>query len=76
MKVTSRFEAQMGPALESGIVPSLTNIKSPGDRKQLVPRGLFGVRASMNSLGSGVTLKQFYWYYRVEDISQKEPDFR
>ena len=38
------------------------------DRKQGLPRGLFGVRASMDSFGSGISLQQFYWYYRVEEI--------
>jgi len=47
----------------------ITQLFTPGDRRQRVPRGLFGIRASMDSLDSGVTLKQFYWYYRVENIS-------
>jgi hypothetical protein len=42
---------------------------SPSDRKQRVPRGVFGLRSSMDPLGSGVDLRQFFWYYRVEDIS-------
>jgi hypothetical protein len=39
------------------------------DRKQRIRRGLFGVRSSMDPLGSGVDLQQFYWHYRVEEIS-------
>jgi hypothetical protein len=47
----------------------ITELFTPGDRKQRVPRGLFGIRAYIDSLGSGVRLQQFYWYYRVEDLS-------
>lgn len=47
----------------------ITGYFTAGDRRQRVPRGLFGIRASMDSLGSGVNLQQFYWHYRVEDIS-------
>jgi hypothetical protein len=47
----------------------ITQLLTPGERKQRLARGLFGIRASMDSLGSDVTLKQFYWHYRVEDIS-------
>ena len=50
----------------------LTAMFSVSDRTQRVPRGLFGIRASMDSLGSGVRLQQFYWYYRVEDIARIE----
>ena len=39
------------------------------DRLQRIHRGLFGIRGFMDPLGSGVSLQQFYWYYRVEDIS-------
>jgi hypothetical protein len=42
---------------------------SPSDRKQRVPIGIFGLRSYMDPLGSGVDLRQFFWYYRVEDIS-------
>jgi hypothetical protein len=42
------------------------------DREQRVSRGLFGIRASMDPIGSGVRLQQFYWYYRVEDIARLE----
>ena len=51
----------------------LTESFSLADRKQRVSRGLFGIRASMDPIGSGVRLQQFYWYYRVEDIGQLEP---
>jgi hypothetical protein len=39
------------------------------DRRQRVQRGLFGIRGYMDALDSGVSLQQFYWYYRLEDIS-------
>jgi hypothetical protein len=48
---------------------NITELFTPGNRKQRVSRGLFGIRAYMDSLGSGVRLQQFYWYYRVEDLS-------
>jgi len=51
----------------------LTGWFSLGDRKQRIARGLFGIRASMDPLGSGVSLQQFYWYHRVEDIARIEP---
>lgn len=51
----------------------ITGSFSIGDRKQRVARGLFCIRASMDSLGSGVRLQQFYWYYRVEDMMQIDP---
>jgi len=47
----------------------LTGMFSVGDRTQRVARGLFGIRASMDPLSSEVRLQQFYWYYRVEDIT-------
>jgi hypothetical protein len=46
----------------------ITRLFNPGDRKQRTLRGLFGIRASMDPLGSGVAMQQFYWYYRVEGI--------
>jgi hypothetical protein len=51
----------------------ITKLFTPDDLKQRIARGLFGIRAYMDPLSSGVRLQQFYWYYRVEDISQKEP---
>jgi hypothetical protein len=39
------------------------------DRMQRVSRGLFGIRASMDSLASGASLRQFYWHYRVQRIT-------
>jgi len=50
----------------------LTGLFSIADRKQRVARGLFGIRASVDPLHSGVRLQQFYWYYRVEDIARIE----
>jgi hypothetical protein len=49
----------------------VTSYWTPPDRKQRIPRGLFGMRASMDSDGSGVSLQQFYWFYRVEDVSSR-----
>jgi len=46
----------------------ITGSFSLADRKQRVSTGRFGIRALMDSLDSGVSLQQFYWYYRVEDI--------
>ena len=39
------------------------------DRAQRVPSGIFGLRSYMDPLGSGVNLRQFFWYYRVDQIS-------
>ncbi len=50
----------------------LTGSFGLSNRKQRVARGLFGIRASMDPLDSGVRLQQFYWYYRVEDITRIE----
>jgi hypothetical protein len=50
----------------------LTGRFSISDRKQRIARGLFGIRASVDPLHSGVRLQQFYWYYRVEDIARIE----
>jgi hypothetical protein len=44
----------------------ITNTFLPQDLKQPISNGLFGVRSVLNPQGSGVTLQQFYWYYRVE----------
>jgi hypothetical protein len=50
----------------------ITGLFTRADREQRLARGLFGIRASMDSLGSGVQSRQFYWYYRVETISHQE----
>ncbi|HWP23825.1 MAG TPA: hypothetical protein VNM15_06520 [Candidatus Binatia bacterium] len=50
----------------------LTRAFTLGERRQRIRRGLFGVRAAMDALDSGVSLKQFYWSYRVEDIARAE----
>jgi hypothetical protein len=47
----------------------ITDSWPPAARRQRIPRGLFGIRASMDPFGSQVPLQQFYWFYRVEDIS-------
>jgi hypothetical protein len=51
----------------------LTGAFSVSDRKPGKLRGVFGIRSSMDPLDSGVTLQQFYWYYRVEDVAGAEP---
>jgi len=38
------------------------------DRRQHLRQGLFGIRSTMNSTLSKVSLQQFYWYYRVEKL--------
>ena len=43
----------------------------PLARQQRLSQGLFGIRALMDAYDSGVSLQQFYWYYRVEDISSR-----
>jgi hypothetical protein len=50
----------------------ITSHLPPADRQQRIPRGLFGIRASMDAHGSGVQLQQFYWSYRVEEISSSQ----
>jgi len=50
----------------------ITGYVASSDRKQRIARGLFGVRAFMDPLRSGVGLQQFYWYYRVEDLSRHD----
>lgn len=47
----------------------LTPFFPASSRKQRISRGFFGIRAAMDPLGSGVQLRQFYWYYRVEEMS-------
>jgi hypothetical protein len=32
------------------------------------PQGLFGIGSTFNSARSQVSLRQFYWYYRVEKL--------
>ena len=38
------------------------------DRRLPLQRGLFGIRSTFNSARSQVSLRQFYWYYRVEKL--------
>jgi hypothetical protein len=38
------------------------------DRRQDLKQGLFGIRSTMNSTLSEVSLRQFYWYYTVEKL--------
>jgi hypothetical protein len=46
----------------------ITNIFPPSSLKQRIPRGVFGIRSALDPQSSGVNLRQFYWYYRVEAI--------
>ena len=39
------------------------------DRRQKVSRGRFGVRSAIQNTNPRVNLKQFYWYYRVEQLA-------
>jgi hypothetical protein len=50
----------------------LTAMFSVNERQQRLDRGFFGIRAFIDPLESGVRLQQFYWYYRVENIAQRE----
>lgn len=38
------------------------------DRLQRVSRGRFGVRSAIHNTNPSVSLQQFYWYYRVEQL--------
>jgi hypothetical protein len=40
------------------------------DRMQRIPRGLFGIRSLINNTNPRVKLQQFYWYYRVEELTR------
>jgi hypothetical protein len=42
----------------------VTNRWSSEERKQRIAQGLFGIRGAMNQAG----LRQFFWYYRVEEL--------
>ena len=42
------------------------------ERRQRISQGRYGIRSAMDSNGSGVILRQFYWSYRVEQV-QVEP---
>jgi hypothetical protein len=49
----------------------ITTYWTPSDRRQPVSHGVYGLRALMDAHGSGVSLQQFYWYYRVEEVSSQ-----
>lgn len=38
------------------------------DRRQKVSRGRFGIRSAIHNTNPLVNLRQFYWYYRVEQL--------
>jgi hypothetical protein len=42
----------------------VTNRWSSKDRRQRIAQGLFGIRGAINKTG----LRQFFWYYRVEEL--------
>jgi hypothetical protein len=42
----------------------MTDNWAPSERRQPVSHGLYGLRALMDAHGLGVSLQQFYWYYR------------
>jgi len=46
----------------------VTDQWAPQHRRQPLRQGLFGIRSMMNNLLSKVSLRQFYWYYRVEKL--------
>lgn len=41
---------------------------SPESRKQRISQGLFGIRSVINNKTPGTSLRQFFWYYRVEKV--------
>jgi hypothetical protein len=41
-------------------------------RLQRVSRGLFGIRSAIQNTNPDVRLRQFYWYYRVEALSENQ----
>ena len=43
---------------------------SVGDQRQRVSRGRFGVRSAIHNTNPRVNLRQFYWYYRVEQLAK------
>ena len=40
------------------------------ERRQQVSRGRFGIRSAIHNTNPPVNLRQFYWYYRVEQLSK------
>jgi hypothetical protein len=51
----------------------VTDHWSSKDRAQRLSRGLFGIRSAINNTDSRVTLQQYYWFYRVEDLGTSSP---
>jgi hypothetical protein len=39
------------------------------DRTQRISQGLFGIRSAIDNTNPRASLKQFYWYYRVEALT-------
>jgi len=50
----------------------VTDLIPPARRTPPRAQGAFGIRARMDAQDSGVRLQQFYWYYRVEEISNAQ----
>lgn len=48
----------------------VTHLVPAAARRQRLDRGLFGIRTVMDPGASGVSLRQFYWYLRVECLEQ------
>jgi hypothetical protein len=46
----------------------ITDRLSFQERTQRLPRGLFGVRSVIQNTDARVSLRQFYWYYRLETL--------
>jgi hypothetical protein len=40
------------------------------ERRQQVSRGRFGIRSAIHNTNPRVNLRQFYWYYRVEQLAK------
>ncbi|MGH8056675.1 MAG: hypothetical protein ACREOH_05485, partial [Candidatus Entotheonellia bacterium] len=50
----------------------VTDLIPPARRTPPHAQGAFGIRARMDARDSGVRLQQFYWYYRVEEVSNAQ----
>jgi hypothetical protein len=46
----------------------VTHVFPPASLQQRIPRGVFGLRSTVDPRRSGSPLRQFYWYYRVEAL--------
>jgi hypothetical protein len=39
---------------------------------QRISRGLYGMRSAIHNTSPYVSLRQFFWYYRVEAVAEKQ----